>query len=547
MGKVKAYSYIRFSTKIQEKGHSEQRQTESSEKYLKEHLELELDTTLNMFDSGLSAYKGKHISQGSLGAFLDLITAGKIERGSVLLIENIDRLSRLLPTEAYRTFDKIIQGGIKIVTLQSGIEYSEKSINKNPGELYTIVGEIQRARQESDRKSYLVGKAWENKRKQAVEGKRKMTAKVPDWLQLSEDKKGFIINNDAQFAISVIFDKKLEGKGSEKIAKEMNQSAYWKPTGRKGKSPSWRKSYIDKLLHNDKRLIGEHQLYKFIDGKRVKIGDPISSYYPPIIELSKFERVQAQIKRNYQFKGYAGGRNGKMSNLFSPMAVCSECGSTMQFIDKGKPPKGAKYYLCDKEKRGIEGGCIYGKIRYDKIEEYILTYCMDLDVSDILPNDEIRNSELLTLKKSLLDINDRLTLADLNYKNAVASVLKAATETLRQTYENASNIAAIQIDKLKLECQEIESQIKLIDQGEMHAKEQLKNIHELIEKMKSMEDPQLFEVRVSLRNHLRRLIKLIKISDTSIVMFFHTSVSRGIHFRKDGTVFIQDALRNTRK
>ena len=150
-----AYSYIRFSTKEQIKGDSFRRQTEDCEIYLKAHPELTLDTDLNMFDAGISAYKGKHISHGALGNFLKLVEAGKLVKGSVLLIENIDRLSRLKPTEALRIFDNIIHAGIKIVTLQSGTEYTEESINKIPGQLYTIVGEIQRARQEVERKGFF--------------------------------------------------------------------------------------------------------------------------------------------------------------------------------------------------------------------------------------------------------------------------------------------------------------------------------------------------------------------------------------------------------
>lgn len=60
-----------------------------------------------------------------------------------------------------------------------------------------------------------------------------------------------------------------------------------------------------------------------------------------------------------------------MSNSLSPIAVCFFCGSPMQLIDKGKPPRGAKYYQCDNDKRGIDGGCMSVLIRYDKIEENI--------------------------------------------------------------------------------------------------------------------------------------------------------------------------------
>jgi DNA invertase Pin-like site-specific DNA recombinase len=538
----KAYSYIRFSTKEQAEGDSLKRQTENTERYLMEHPELILDTKLNMFDSGLSAFKGKHISQGALGIFLNLVEAGKIESGSVLLIENIDRLTRLKPMEAFRYFDRIIHAGIKIVTLQSGMEYTEKSLNENHGQLYVIVGEIQRANQESERKSFLVGKAWETKRKLAINGDKRMTSKSPDWLKLSDDKKEFIINDEAKKVINLIFDLKLEGKGSERIAKDLNKSNLWKPPGRKGKIPSWRKSYIDKLLHDDKRLIGEHQLCKVIDGKRIPIGEPIFDY-PAIIDQDKYNRVQAQIKRNAQNRGFSGGRNGKMCNLFSPLAVCSECGSPMQFIDKGKSPKGQQYFRCDKESRSIEGGCVSKMIRYDLVEKNILRFCKGLDVTDIMPNDQQQISELALLQNRKQAIDGELLELEKSIESFYDSISRITNVTLKRGLEHKASAEAIKQERLVQEKKEVISQIEKIGTAENNAQEQLKNIQELIDKMQNIGDQQRVEIRLNLRNHLRRLIKEIKIDtvENDIAMFFHTGERRLIILNTDGEPKILDA------
>ena len=373
-----------------------------------------------------------------------------------------------------------------------------------------------------------------------------MTSKCPDWLELSKDKKTFTINEDAQFAINLIFDKKLEGKGSEKITKELNQTSYWKPIGRNGKIPSWRKSYIDKLLHNDRRLIGEHQLYRLIDDRREPIGEPIK-YYPPIIEQDKFDRVQAQIKRNFLQKGFAGGRNGKMSNLFSPMAVCFFCGSPMQLIDKGKPPKGAQYYICDKEKRSIDGGCISGHIRYDRIEENILTYCKGLDISDILPKNDDVISELAQLHDQQQaiegDLGELERAIDRYY-----DLIKTLNKSAEKAFSHRISADLVKKDRLIQEKKDIIDRIEQINNDGKHTQVQLNNIQELIEKMEDKEDPQRLEIRINLRNHLRRLIKKIRITSDSIHMLFYTGASRGIHFNynEDGSIFVLDAHRNTR-
>ncbi len=70
---TKAYSYLRFSTPEQMKGDSFRRQTELSAKYAEEH-DLDLDTALTFADLGVSAFRGRNVSEGQLGAFLEADT-----------------------------------------------------------------------------------------------------------------------------------------------------------------------------------------------------------------------------------------------------------------------------------------------------------------------------------------------------------------------------------------------------------------------------------------------------------------------------------------
>ena len=90
---TKAYSYIRFSSIKQQKGDSVERQIRLSENYAAKH-GLELDTELNLSDLGISAYDRSNLSKGALGQFLKLIEGNRIQKGSYLLVESLDRLSR---------------------------------------------------------------------------------------------------------------------------------------------------------------------------------------------------------------------------------------------------------------------------------------------------------------------------------------------------------------------------------------------------------------------------------------------------------------------
>ncbi|MFJ3056945.1 recombinase family protein [Herbaspirillum sp. NPDC087042] len=100
---VKAYSYIRMSTEIQQKGHSEQRQRELSENYAKLH-GLELVDQSVYKDIGVSAFRSTNLESGALGQFVTALKSGKIARGSVLLVESLDRLSRDSSHIALRLF-----------------------------------------------------------------------------------------------------------------------------------------------------------------------------------------------------------------------------------------------------------------------------------------------------------------------------------------------------------------------------------------------------------------------------------------------------------
>jgi DNA invertase Pin-like site-specific DNA recombinase len=118
--KPKIYSYVRFSRDIQIKGDSLERQRESIEKYSKLK-GYEVDETLQYEDQGVSAYTGKNLEEGGkLYAFLEEIRNGNVPRGSVLLIEALDRLSRAEPTKFLSVFIQILDEGITIVTTKDG-------------------------------------------------------------------------------------------------------------------------------------------------------------------------------------------------------------------------------------------------------------------------------------------------------------------------------------------------------------------------------------------------------------------------------------------
>jgi DNA invertase Pin-like site-specific DNA recombinase len=89
-----AYSYIRWSSDIQSKGDSLRRQLEMTRLICREH-GWHLDESL-AHDNGISAFNGSNLQNGSLGHFLKAVEAKYINTPCVLVVEALDRLTRML-------------------------------------------------------------------------------------------------------------------------------------------------------------------------------------------------------------------------------------------------------------------------------------------------------------------------------------------------------------------------------------------------------------------------------------------------------------------
>lgn len=207
MNKPLAYSYIRMSTERQLKGDSLRRQMELSQKFANDH-GLELVEKLELHDIAVSAFKGDNLKTGALGIFLDAVNHGEVPKGSYLLVESFDRLSRQNIDIALALFLQITNSGINIATLSDGQVYRA---NKTKFEqlIYSIVV-MARAHEESETKSKRISAAWANKR--ANIGKQILTRTRPAWLEVSKDKTKFILIPERTAAIQRIFRKVVAGK-----------------------------------------------------------------------------------------------------------------------------------------------------------------------------------------------------------------------------------------------------------------------------------------------------------------------------------------------
>jgi len=353
MSKKKAYSYIRFSTPEQLKGDSLRRQLESSRKYALEH-NLVLDESLR--DLGVSAFKGKNATEGALKRFMELIDAGQVERGSILILESLDRLSRQQVFTALSLFSSILAAGVEIVTLADGQRYTADSIN-DVGQLVFSLISLSRAHDESAMKSKRAEASWDMRRQRAIEQKIPATGRAPYWLRLADNKQGFETIPERVAIVHRIFDMFTAGAGMRKIASTFNEQGV--PVF--GTSSMWYPSYITKVINN-RAVLGEYQPKQ----NKVPLGEPITNYYPAIIPEDDFYKAQA-IKKSKA--PHASGRKGKsFTNLFTGLCKCLECGTTYRVQ--------AGYMKC--QNHYMSAGCNCDKTwKYSDVENAALLILKD--------------------------------------------------------------------------------------------------------------------------------------------------------------------------
>jgi len=509
----KAYSYIRFSTPEQKKGDSLRRQIELSKEYADKN-GLILDEKLKMEDQGLSAFKGHHKTKGALGEFLKLVEQGEIPQGSVLIVENLDRLSREQVLDALNQFTSIIKAGISIVTLQDNMKYSVDSINNNWAQLIISITYMARAHEESLAKSKRLSASWEQKRKKLTTQNDLMTRRLPAWLEFSEDKKKIIPIPEICEAMKLIFLKKKSGKGAIKTVRELNvRDDIWKPpVTKKNKSGGWQISYVNRILTN-RQMIGEFQPHKYINKKRVPHGDAIKNYYPKIVSKDLFYEVQSILKANSKKPGNAGGRQqASCSNLFTHLVKCGLCGGPLHFINKSLKPKhqNRKYLSCANSRRLNK--CSARSIQYNEFERLFFDNFEELDIKQLIPDTDETSAKLATLNQKVKANSYRINEIDNEMENLADSISITKDSRIRKYLDKKMVQVFDEQDQLKKdnkkyrqELQELSLQKMNLNKNMDHAKE----IYQLLES--TNKELEKLELRFRLKEEIRKIVEVIDI------------------------------------
>ena len=304
----KAFSYTRFSSLAQAGGDSVRRQTAAAKAWCETH---GVELVEDFADLGVSAFRGKNATDGALAVFMRLAEGGKIPRGSLLLVESLDRISRAEITTAVSLVLRIIDAGVKVVTLADGAIYDGASVNAEPTKLIVSITILMRAHEESLTKSKRSRAAWGAKRANAAE--KPVTARGPFWLELVGGKWRVIESKAA--IVRRVFAEVGDGKSLSGIVRRLNDEKI--PTLRKGRA--WSVQTVRRVIKS-RSAIGEFQPHEMHEGARAPIGAPIGDYYPAIVAPSVFAKAQLVARGHSRQKGGGGSamRNAFRGLTFTP-------------------------------------------------------------------------------------------------------------------------------------------------------------------------------------------------------------------------------------
>lgn len=346
-GKVlttKVISYTRFSSAKQAKGHSRKRQLDAAIKWCKEN-GYELDTEMSIHDPGFSAYSGANVTKGGLGVLQMACLNGQLQKGTILLIEAFDRLTRLPLTLAYELLLTLINNGLTIVTLSDGKVWNTKTMKSLEAFMLSLIS-LYRGYQESEIKSERL----REKYKEARENRsNKEFGSAPGWLTRETKESPWTVIEEKAAVVRKVFEYAAKGYGTKAIAKIANEQGWIVPTRLALTGNRWHARMPGIILRN-RAVLGEHEHRihtheaQSKSWRGLETGIVYTTFYPRIISDELWTEARASIET----RKVAAKRDNNYYNIFSGIMYCGRCGAPIHRKTEKKGYSRAQLVCADK-------------------------------------------------------------------------------------------------------------------------------------------------------------------------------------------------------
>jgi len=280
-----------------------------------------------LVDKGLSAFHGRHRSKGALGSFIAAAQSGEIPTGTVLVVEDVDRLTREVADKQLRLLLEFFDSGLAIGVIRDDWIIDKDNYNNHPTLRLVLQTRFDAANDYSKKLSSRISDVWQRRQRDWIENRKPYLGKGsrPEWLADNGDK--FIEIEKAVALVQRIFNLCAEeNMGGTQIAEVLNADGI-KPA----RSDAYGPTRILRILH-DRRVLGE---------KDWPDGTVSADYFPRIIDQTLWDKCQKAIDQRHDNKG-RHGRGEVVANLFQGGTFCA-CGRSL-FLQTGRNRQGQVAY-----------------------------------------------------------------------------------------------------------------------------------------------------------------------------------------------------------
>ncbi|MCX9111437.1 recombinase family protein [Aeromonas veronii] len=435
--KPRAWLYARFSSSQQQDNDSINRQVNAAQQWcMTNGVELQQTSFRDLAVSGWKSIKRPMFEQ-----LIKAMAEGKIPRGSYVLCESTDRLSRRgwrHTQELIRTITCVYD--CKLVIIDKGQVYTKDNVNDVVQNILLMVS-ADMAEKESQRKSDLVAAAYKSKRQDGD------VSRWPFWIDKTDN--GFVLNENAE-TVRLIIELRLKGVGALGIAAELNRRGIKSSRGGNWGHTSIRVVLSNSALYGTKDFYSMKTITQFDQhGEEIRVADnqlvqSMPDVFPPICDFTTWQQIQ--------INGEKPGRKGKLSP-FHNILFC-KCGAALG-LQIGSA--GERYRKCTRSK---VGSCDQKMIRnFDEtLVECLgrITYVSSEMQKDEVPELQARLVKLEGVKDALMAAGALDALVDVykdiaKAKDAIAAAQKVAvvpTTELKEVFTGPIDEQRIALKRL---------------------------------------------------------------------------------------------------
>ncbi|WP_431768216.1 recombinase family protein [Rhizobium skierniewicense] len=375
----------------------------------------------SIVDKGVSAFTGDNLNAG-LGAFIESVKVGAISSNVVLLIENLDRFSRMNPMDVLPAFTSALATGLTIVTLHDELVHTNDLYRDNVYRVIQSLISMQQAHEESKKKSDRLKGAWSARVGKLRAGHRVPISKPPLWIDPKTQE-----FNDRVDDAREIFRLAVDGHGASAITRMINEKGI--PSSRGG---TWGKSMVQLVLKSKAAygsyVIGDHEQ---------------RDYFPALISETTWIAIENRARRQRN-----NPQAAKHANLFPRLLYCGGCGAPMDVTTTSASGKKYKYASCSMRTKA-RNDCKAKNWPFDAFEKMFVDRIAELlDHRSVTASlvDELSERERLQIEAESLTARqeDMVNLSmQTDIKEIQMRYLRGAEDVARQIAQLRTKIAGL--------------------------------------------------------------------------------------------------------